>query len=255
MDGLSLRAVSVARPGGGDVVHRFSADCPRGQVTALLGPNGAGKSSLLKAIIGLLPSRGEIRIDDRQLVDLGALERARTIAYVPQRTRLDARLRARDVVDQGRFAHRGPFSGPSSADRAETEAALREVGALHLADRWFPELSGGEQQKVLIARALATEARTLLLDEPTAALDARHVLVLHQVLRRLAERSFCVVVVLHGLDEVHRHADRAILLDRGHVHRAGPAHDIVAVEPVREVYAVDLRTEAGPGLFLPGEGP
>lgn len=255
MDGLSLRDVSVAHPGGPKVVNAVSVDCPRGQVTALLGPNGAGKSSLLKAIIGLLPSQGEIRIDDRRLSDLDAKERARTVAYVPQRTRLDALLFARDVVDQGRFAHRGPFAGPSSADRAAAQEALREVNALHLADRPFTELSSGEQQKVLIARALATGAETLLLDEPTAALDARHVLVLHQVLRRLAARGFCVVVVLHGLDEVHRHADRAILLDRGRVHRAGAADEIVAAGPVREVYDVELRANAGLGLFLPGEAP
>lgn len=255
MQGLSLRDVSVSYLGGPDVVHAVSADCPRGQVTALLGPNGAGKSSLLKAIIGLLPHRGDIRVDDHPLSDLDAKKLARTVAYVPQRSRLDAVLCARDVVDQGRFAHRGPFGRPSSVDRAAAEDALRDVGALHLADRLFTELSGGEQQKILIARALATGAQVLLLDEPTAALDARHGLVLHQVLRRLAARGFCILVVLHALDEVHRHADRAILLDRGRVFDAGDAREIVAAGPIREVYDVELRVNAGLGLFLPGETP
>ncbi len=249
--GLSLRNVFVRYPGRPEVVRDVSIDCPAGQVTALLGPNGAGKSSLMKAIVGLIPSRGEICVDGQPVRQLNALERARTVAYVPQKTRLDALLRVRDVVDQGRFAHRSPLAGPSRTDRDAAEASLREVNALELADRAFPELSGGEQQKVLIARALATGARTLLLDEPTSALDARHVLVLHQVLRRLAERGFCVLVVLHVLEEVHRHADRAVLLADGRVHDAGPAVQIVAPGPIREIYGVELRANAGLGLFLP----
>lgn len=253
MTGLSLRNVSVRHPGGPEVVRDVSIDCPAGKVTALLGPNGAGKSSLLKAIIGLLPSRGEISLDGQPVGELDPLERARTVAYVPQRTRLDALLRVRDVVDQGRFAHRGPLAGPSRTEREAAEAALREVNALELADRAFPELSGGEQQKALIARALATGARTLLLDEPTSALDARHVLVLHQILRGLAERGFCVLVVLHGLEEAHRHADHAVLLADGRVHAAGPATNIVAPDPIREIYGVHLRANAGLGLFLPTE--
>lgn len=255
MEGLSLQNVSVRHRRGPEVVHGVSIDCPRGEVTALLGPNGAGKSSLLKAIAGLLQSRGEICVDGRRVRELNALERARTVAYVPQRTRLDALIRVRDVVDQGRFAHRGPLAGPSPYDREAADRSLREVNALELADRAFPELSGGEQQKVLIARALATGATTLLLDEPTAALDARHVLVLHQVLRRLAARGFCVLVVLHGLEEVYRHADRAVLLADGRVNKVGPAAQIVAPGPIREIYGVELRTNAGLALFLPGETP
>ncbi|MEO1232425.1 MAG: ABC transporter ATP-binding protein [Myxococcota bacterium] len=250
--GVTLRDLSVAYSGGPEVVRAVNADCPRGEVTAVVGPNGAGKSSLLKAIIGLLPSQGEIRIDGRRLSDLSARARARAVAYVPQRSRLDARLRVREVVDQGRFPHRAPLVSPSPTDRVVTEHALREVDALHLADRPFPDVSGGEQQKVLIARALATEARILLFDEPTAALDARHVLILHRLFRRLAGRGFCVVVVAHSLDEVHRHADRALLLHRGHVLHAGAAREVVSAGPIKEVYGVDLREAAGLRCFLPG---
>ncbi|MEO1481090.1 MAG: ABC transporter ATP-binding protein [Myxococcota bacterium] len=255
MVGLVLENVGVKHRGGPEVVHNVTLQCPRGQVTGLLGPNGAGKSSLLKAIAGLLESSGVISVDGRLLRELSPRDRARTVGYVPQRTRLDALLSVRDVVDQGRFAHRGPLAGPSRKDREVAERALKEVNALHLADRPFPELSGGEQQKVMIARALATGATTLLLDEPTAALDARHVLVLHQVLRRLAEQNYCVLVVLHGLDEAHRHADRAVLLAEGKVHATGPAKEIIAADPVREVYGVELRAQAGLSLFLPEDTP
>ncbi|MEM6370872.1 MAG: ABC transporter ATP-binding protein [Myxococcota bacterium] len=255
MEGLILKDVSVWHRGRGlsDVVHDVSFSCPRGKATALIGPNGAGKSSLLKAVIGLLPSRGEIRLDGRSLKDLPAQERAREVAYVPQRSRLDARLQVRDVVDQGRFVHRGPLARPSAGDRDAVEQALEEVDAVQLAGRIFTELSGGEQQKILIARALATGARALLLDEPTAALDARHVLVLHRLLRKLAERGWCIVVVVHGLDEAHRHADQAVLISEGRLHAAGPVQSIVSADPVRTVYGVVLKERAGIGLFLPEE--
>ena len=251
MRGLELRHLFVRHRRGPDVVHDVSFECPPGEITALLGPNGAGKSSLLKAIIGLLPCRGAVLLHGQALNALPALERARRVAYVPQRTRLDARLGVREVVDQGRFAHRGPLARPTREDRRAVDEALAEVDGQNLEHRVFTELSGGEQQKVLIARALATGAEILLLDEPTSALDARHVLVLHRLLRRLAEQNWCVLVVLHGLDEAHRHADRAVLLAGGRVHAAGPVEAIVAPEPVREVYNVDLKSNAGIGLFLP----
>lgn len=252
MGGYGVRGLFARHPRGPDVVHDVSVDCPRGQVTAVLGPNGAGKSTLLKAMCGLVPCRGEILLDGRSIFEMDVLTRARRVAYVPQRTRLDARMTVRAVVDQGRFAHRGPLDRASPEDRDAVAHALFEVGARDLEDRTFPDLSGGEQQKVLLARALATGAKTLLLDEPTAALDVRHVLVLHGLMRRLAARGWCVVVVLHGLDEVHRHADRAVLMRDGRVHQAGPARAIVSRTPVRAVYDVDLRENVAPGFFLPG---
>lgn len=255
MEGLLLKDVSVWYRGLSrtKVVHDMSFSCPRGKVTGLIGPNGAGKSSLLKAVIGLLPSQGEILLDGRTLDDLPAQERAREVAYVPQRSRLDARLQVRDVVDQGRFVHRGPLARPSARDRDAVGQALEDVDAAQLADRIFTELSGGEQQKILIARALATGARVLLLDEPTAALDARHVLVLHRLLRQLAERGWCIVVVVHGLDEAHRHVDQAVLISEGRLHAAGPVQSIVSTDPVRAVYGVVLKEQAGIGLSLPEE--
>lgn len=235
------------------MVRDVTCVCPRGAVTALVGPNGAGKSTLLKAILGLVPSRGSVLLDGIELLKVPPRERAKLVAYVPQRSRLDARMQARSVVEQGRFAHRGPLAGLGPADHRAVDEALAVTGAHAHASRVFTELSLGEQQRIILARALATGARALLLDEPTSALDARQALLLHQALRRLADRGWCIVVVLHNLDEVARHSDFAMLMNHGAVFAHGPTPDIIDREPVHSVYGVELRKNAGLGLFLPKE--
>jgi iron complex transport system ATP-binding protein len=225
-----------------------------GEVLGLIGPNGAGKSTLLKAMVGLLPHEGTVHLHGEDLGELETDARARTVAYVPQRTALRAPLSVRSVVELGRFAHRGPWARHTDDDRRAVDAALSDAGVLSLSERPFPTLSGGERQRVLVARALATEAQVLLLDEPTSALDVRQVLLLHAILRARADRGAIVVVVLHDLAEVRDHADRVVLLDKGHVFCAGPAREVVAADPVRSVYGVDLVDAAGLGYRLPRTG-
>ena len=247
---LHIQGLTARHRHGPEVVHGVDLQAPAGQITALLGPNGAGKSTLLKAVVGLVPSAGSVRLDGVELSTLEPRERARRLAYVPQRSQLMARLTVKSVVEMGRFAWRGPLSRLSSEDRTAVSSALAAVGATDLASRPFPALSGGEQQRVLLARALATGAQALVLDEPTAALDVQQVLVLHAVLRRLADQGRTVLVVLHDLNETLQHADRAVLMDAGRVHAAGPVQDIVQAEPIRQVYGVDLR-EGGLRFQLP----
>jgi len=253
--GLQVRDLRVGYDRGPEVVRGIDLLAPRGSVTALIGPNGAGKSTLLKAIVGLLPHGGQAILDGDDLARLPARERARRLAYVPQRTLLMARLSVREVVALGRFAHRASAwtFGHGKADRVAIEAALEETDTRAFAERPFPELSGGEQQRVLLARALATGATTLLLDEPTSALDVHHVLVLHGILRRLSERGHCVVAVLHHLSEVRRHAHRVVLLNGGQVHMEGPAAEVVAPGPIRAVYGVVARESTGLSFELPSE--
>lgn len=253
-EGLRVQGLFARHRHGPDVVRDVSFDAPRGQITALLGPNGAGKSTILKALIGLVVARGSMELDGRPISAMSRNERATRMAWVPQRSRLQVRLTARQVVEHGRFAHRPLLVGPSRADRAAVEGGLERAGASEVADRIFVELSGGEQQRVLLARALATGATTLLLDEPTAALDARQVLLFHRALRELAEDGHCVLVVMHGLDEVHRHADRTVLLRRGRVHRSGPTDQVVSEAPIREVYGVEVRPGTALGIRLPAGG-
>ncbi|MCK6504035.1 ABC transporter ATP-binding protein [Myxococcota bacterium] len=252
--GLVVSGLTAGHRPRTPVVHDVSFEAPRGRVTALLGPNGAGKSTLLKSVLGLLPHEGHLRLGDTDLGALAPRDRARHLAYVPQRTLLTARLSVRAVVELGRFVHRGPLGSLQRADHRAVDAAMEVARVAELRDRPFPELSGGEQQRVVLARALATGARCLLLDEPTAALDVRQVLHLHEALARLAEDDHTIVVVLHDLAEARQHAHHAVLLHEGRLHARGPVDRIIAPRTVREVYGVDLVEGAGLGWRIPGVG-
>jgi iron complex transport system ATP-binding protein len=225
-----------------------------GQILALIGPNGAGKSTLMKVLAGILsPTRGEIFFAGQSHTALPQRERSRRLAYVPQHSALDAPMPVREVVAQGRFLHRDRWGRSSPDDESAIAGALQATGALPLVDRPFTRLSYGERRMVLLARALATGARVLLLDEPTAALDVAHALSLLHVLRDLAARGHALIVALHQLDEVAEFCTQALLLRQGRVVRAGPVADVVAARPVREVFGVDLIPGAHFGYRISGE--
>jgi iron complex transport system ATP-binding protein len=236
---LEARHLSVVR-GHKRLLDDLSLSVAAGEILALVGPNGAGKSTAMKALVGILPYQGDILLDGVSAAALTRRARARCLAYVPQHSTLDAPMLAREVVAQGRFAHRDAWGRASREDTAAIAHALEATEAVHLADRPFSRLSYGERRLVLLARALATGARVLLLDEPTAALDVAHVLSLLHRLRELARRGHAVIVALHHLDEVGEFCDRALLLRQGSAVRTGPVAEVIAAEPVREVFGVDL---------------
>jgi len=256
---LETRALTVVREGR-RLVEEVSITVEAGQILALLGPNGAGKSTFMKALAGILPYEGELWLGGQPARHLSRRERARRVAYVPQHSALDAAMLVREVVAQGRFAHRDGWGRPSAGDPSAIAAALAATGALSLAERPFTRLSYGERRLVLLARALATGAPILLLDEPTAALDVAHALSLLYRLRELAERGHAVIVALHHLDEAAVHCTQAILLRHGRVVRSGPVAQVVAAGPIREVFGVELLPGASFGYRLtdgghPGEKP
>jgi len=237
--GLELHNVSVGR-GSRPVVVDVSARFSSGTISVVTGPNGAGKTTLLRALAGLVPFAGQITVDGASLSTLGPEARARHVTYVPQHSLLDAGLPVSEVVGQGRHAHRSVLGGFSRADRAVIEAACRDADVMHLFSRPFDELSYGERRRVLLARALATEAPVILLDEPTASLDVRHVLLFFALLRRLASSGRAIVLVLHQLHEVTAIADQVLLLNGGKVAALGSRADVIAAEPIRRVYGVAL---------------
>jgi iron complex transport system ATP-binding protein len=226
------------------VVQGVSFTAPAGSITVLLGPNGAGKSTILKAAAGLLPYEGRLRLHGVDVSTLDHRTRARAMAYVPQHSALEAPLPVRDVVAQGRFAHlTGLFGGPGVDDEAVLNA-MERTDILDLADYPFNALSYGERRRVLLARALATGADVLLLDEPTAALDVGHALALLETLRALAHSGTALVLVLHQLQEAAAIADHAVLVSAGRRFHAGPAAEVIAPGPVLAVYGVKLIPDA-----------
>ena len=246
---LSVDDVRVSRDGR-RVLDGVSLAAMAGEVVAVLGPNGSGKSTLLRAIAGLLPSAGRIALAGRDAVTIGAAARARVLAYLPQRSLLDAPLPVERVVAQGRYAHTPGLGRLGHADRRAVDQAMDTTGVTQLRARAFTALSYGEQRRVLLARALATEAPLLLLDEPGAALDITHALSLFATLRGLAEGGRAIVAVVHQLDDARRYADRGLLLHGGRVLASGPITEVLSASHVARVWGVEMREREALGFRL-----
>jgi len=211
---LRLESVSLTL-GGRRVVDGVSASLHGGTWVAVVGPNGAGKSSLLSLLAGLRrPDAGEVRLEGRALSEWPIAERARRVAWLAQQGETEGDIAARDVVALGRLPHHGLFGAPDPEDREAVEAAMRETECAAFATRRLGALSGGERQRVLLARALAVRSSVLLLDEPTAHLDAPHQSALVRSVAHRAAAGAAVAVVLHDLT-LALAADRVWLMDGG----------------------------------------
>jgi iron complex transport system ATP-binding protein len=244
----------LVKRGARTVLEGFRLSAALGGVYALTGPNGAGKSTALKALAGLLPCSGQLQVSGRDLRGLSARERARQIAYVPQQSLLQSGITVRDVVLQGRYAH-DPVWPKRHKHNQLVERAMSQTDVLGLAARPWNQLSGGEQRRVLLARALATEAPVILLDEPTSSLDVAHALQLLTQLRELAAQGRCIVAVLHDLGQVAQYADITLLLHRGLTVAAGATRDVITSENIRHVYGVELVPNSALGYRLAEPAP
>ena len=232
------------------VGSQVSLTLAEGEALCLLGPNGGGKTTLFKTLLGLLrPLAGRVLLDGTDLADLPRREIAKKIGYVPQAHAAFFPFSVRDVVLMGRASRLPAFAGPGPADRAAAERALAMLGIGHLAERIYTEISGGERQLALIARALAGEPRLLVMDEPTASLDfGNQTRVLTQV-RRLSERGIAVVLSTHDPGHAFLCADRVALLHGGRLVALGPPAETATPESLRLLYGVEVAV-----VPLPGQG-
>ena len=223
----------------------LDASVPPGQIVAVLGENGSGKSTLLKVIARIVPaSGGEILFEGRPLALMPRRDTARRIAYVPQSLDLVFPIRCLDLVLQGRAPYARGFSADSAQDRDLAMEAMRACDVGALAERDASALSGGEQRRVFLARALAQEAGIWLLDEPASGLDPRHRLEFLEILMRThRERGTTVLLVTHEIDLAGELADRVLLLRAGRTLAQGPAAEVLTQENLRRAFSVESRVE------------
>jgi iron complex transport system ATP-binding protein len=245
-----------AYPGAaGDAVRDISLDVPAAELTALVGPNGSGKTTLLRLLLGVLrPAEGTALALGRPAHAWRRRDLARRIAVVVQREEPTFPLKVRQAVRLGRYPHLGPLERFGPDHVAAVERALERCDAVHLADRWTATLSGGEWQRVRLARALAQEPEVLVLDEPTANLDIRHEMeVFELVARQVRDAGLTGVIVTHHVNLAARFADRIVILDRGRATAVGTP-DVVMTRDVMErvfEWPVEVMTWRGTPQVVP----
>ena len=237
---LRVERLSFGYPGR-VVGHDVSFGLAAGQVLCLLGPNGSGKTTLFRTLLRLIePQAGAVLVDGNSIAAWPRRQIARVFGYVPQAQLGTFPFTAREVVLMGRTAHVGLFASPTAGDLRHAEAALEALGIAHLADRPYPEMSGGERQLALIARAVAQEPTILIMDEPTASLDfGNQVRVLAHV-QSLAGRGIAVVLSTHDPDQAFLCADLVALLREGRLARLGPAAEVITPATLHDAYGVDV---------------
>jgi len=221
----------------------------RGELAAILGPNASGKSTLLKLISGVLkPLSGRVQLDGVEVSTLDPRTRAQRIALVQQESQLLFPIRVWEYVLQGRHPYGRPMRFETESDFEIAQEALEQVKALHLRERWLHQVSGGEKQRVILARALAQQPLLLLLDEPTLHLDIGAQVDLLRELRRLAsDRGYTIVVVTHELNLAAQFSDHVMLMHRGKCLRVGAAPDVYQRELLEQVFGAALDVESGAG--------
>jgi iron complex transport system ATP-binding protein len=243
-DDLVVRYPGAAR----DALAGISLEIPAGRCTAVLGPNGSGKSTLLRVLLGVLrPTSGIARFRDRPVADWPRDALAREIGVLPQGEETHFPMTVREMVAMGRYPHLGPWRRERPVDREAIDRALRRCDVDGLARRDLATLSGGERQRARLARALAQEPGTLVLDEPTVALDVRHAMAILELLRGLREDGATILLVTHDLNLAARYADRLVVLHDGRLAADGPPGEVLGRPLVERVWRWPVRVDPYPG--------
>ncbi len=240
------------------VLHDVTLDVQSGEILALIGPNGAGKSTLIRAASGVIPSAGHVRTNGDDFGALTPIQRARYLAVVPQAVSLPPAFTVWETVLMGRTPHLGFLGQISRADEELARRALERVHADDLVERRVGELSGGESQRILLARALCQSTPILLLDEPTAHLDLQYQVSLLELVRKLVhEDKLAVLIALHDLNLAARYADRVALMVGGRLQAVGSPREVLTPDLISHAYCLPVRVVEHPfadgPLVLPAQ--
>ncbi len=222
------------------ILNKVMLDVASGECISIIGPNGAGKSTLVKCIIGLLsPQKGGIEIDGKNIADMKRVEIARKVGYVPQSQMSLFPLKVFDMVLLGRRPHLSWRSSENDLNKALD--ALKVLRIEDLAMKNFNEISGGQQQKVIIARALAQETKILLLDEPISNLDIKHQLEVMELIKKLSEKyRITSIMVVHDLNIAARYSDKIAMMDKGQIVAYGTPEQVLTKDNILKVYDVEV---------------
>ncbi len=246
-----LKAENITfRYAGEDILQQMSCCFPSGMLTGIIGPNGSGKSTLLRLLSGeKRPLTGQILLDGEPVSDMPARRLARRMSVVPQQSHMDFAFSALEVVLMGRQACRARFEPETARDVELAREALSEMGLASLEKRSVTALSGGEWQRVVIARAICQDTPVMLLDEPVSSLDIRHQLEVLRLLKRLCrERERTVVCVLHDLNLAAHFCDRLLLIHNQNAYASGSPEEVLTSENIRTVYGVKTNIIRDGGL-------
>ena len=247
---FSTRAATVTYPGAAaPALVDLSIDVARGGLFAVIGPNGSGKSTLVRALLGAIePDAGSVTFEGRAISEWPRRELARRVGVVAQIEDMAFPVTVRELVAMGRYPHLGALRGEDETDRAAINSALQRCDIASFADRSVATLSGGERQRARIARALAQQPQTLVLDEPTVALDIAHEMVVFDLLRSLTRTEGCTVIITtHHINLAARYADTLLLLDRGRSVALGTPADVIRKDILEATYGWPLSIHAHDG--------
>lgn len=228
--------------GASKVLDSLTFSFESGSFTGIIGPNGSGKSTLLRSISRVLkPTGGAVLLDDQNLYELNAREVAQKMAVVPQETAVNFSFNVEDIIMMGRSPHLGRFQSESKNDFALVNHVMELTNTHHLASRPITAISGGERQRVIVAKALAQEPKIILLDEPTSHLDINHQVEILNLLRRLnREQHLTVVVVFHDLNLAAQYCDSLLLMQQGRICIMGKPEKVLTADNIKEVYGTDV---------------
>ena len=225
---------------------------PSGSFYAVLGPNGSGKSTLMKGLLGIAKAdQGRVLIAERNVSNWDRKALARVVGVVSQSETVSFPITVREMVGMGRYPHLGPLEGEGSEDKVAVHEALEVCDVTHLVNRDLSTLSGGELQRVRIARALAQEPMALILDEPTSSLDIKHAMEILELLKQSVASGLTVILTTHGLDLAARFSDRMLLLSEGQVAAEGTPDEVVNEETLADVYGWPVKVEWEPTTGSP----